>query len=134
MNSKALNRFFAYVFLFSIMLFVLALGFSLTKIYNDVKSICKEAKMEFQTDCISSLIAYSESVNHSNKERVKAIWALGQIADSTALPHLENLRTLYDCSLVEDYESYLCYEVEKAIKWCKKGNLTHYMYSRREEW
>lgn len=134
MNNKAFKRFFAYVFIFSIIFFVFAITFSLSKIYGDVKSICKEAKKEFQTDCVSSLIAYSRSGNHSDKEKAKAIWALGQIADRKAIPYLENLITQYECSFSEEYESYICYEVKKAIKWCKKGNLTHYMYQQREEW
>lgn len=133
MDNETIRKVVSYVLIFSIAFFVLALTFSLTKIYNDVKSICKEAKQEFHADCTTSLIAYSKSGNHSDREKIKAIWALSQIADSTALPYLENLSTLYECTK-KGYESYLCYEVKKAIKWCKKGNLTRYMYRQREEW
>ena len=133
MDNETVKKVFSYVFLFSIVFFVLALTFSLTKIYSDVKSVCKEAKEEFQADCISSLIAYSKSSNHSDKEKINAIWALGQLADSTAIPYLENLASLYECSK-DGYESYFCYEVKKAIKWCRKGNFTQYMYRQKEEW
>lgn len=55
----------------------------------------------------------NNSENHSFEEKNSAVWALGQFADQKALPFL--------------------HEIEKAIKWCKRGNLTSWMYRNIEK-
>ena len=118
-------------FLVAFVLFVV----SLFTIYSGVKKTCLQARKEYQEDCLSSLIKVVESDNHSFREKNSAIWALGQIADSKALPFLFELeKTLPEqerCS----YDRFICrHEVEKAIKWCTQGNITNWMYSQREQW
>jgi hypothetical protein len=68
------------------------------------------------------------------RQRNKAIWALGQIADQKALPFLTELNRSLPEQII-DYERGLSkVEVEKAIKWCTKGNITSWMYRDRENW
>jgi hypothetical protein len=93
------------------------------------------AQKDYKEDCVGSLIKYIQSDKHTFKERNSAIWALGQLADKNALPFLYDLNK----SLPEQgkchYQDYLCkYEVQKAIKWCKQGNITSWMYKNRANW
>jgi len=109
-------------------------GITFSQLHSSVKSICLTAKAEYEKDCVSSLIETIKSEKHSNQERNESIWALGQIADSKALPFLTELnQSLQDRKT--DWEHGLSkFEVEKAIKWCTKGNITSWMYLNRERW
>lgn len=110
-------------------------GFSLFTIYSGVKTACLKAKEEYRLDCVDSLIAYVNSEKASFREKNSAIWALGQIADKKALPFLEELNDSLPAQESCQYDHFLCrYEVEKAIKWCREGNITHWMYRYRDSW
>ena len=89
----------------------------------------------YGTDCVGSLIACAGDGSRSFRERNRAVWALGQIADKRALPFLEKLgENAADdppCSLDKCISSH---EVNKAVKWCTRGNATSWMYRHREEW
>lgn len=63
------------------------------------------------------------------------IRALGQLADPQALPFLELLNAeLKGDPVPFDRSSGLSkYELEKAVKWCNKGNLTSWMYKKIKE-
>lgn len=102
-------------------------------IYKDVKTACLKAQDEYRQDCIGSLIKYIQSDNSTFRARNSAIWALGQLADKRALPLLYELKSsLTDqerCSLNTCLSKY---EVQKAIKWCEKGNITSWMYRNIE--
>ncbi len=104
-------------------------------IYKDVKAVCLRAQNEYKEDCVDSLIKYIQSDNNTFRARNSAIWALGQLADKKALLFLYEL----DKSIPEqnrcNYDKYLCkYEIQKAIKWCEKGNITSWMYRNKESW
>ncbi len=124
------------VFLSVVSILALILFFySFFRIYQGVKTACLKAQNEYQEDCAGSLIKYAQSGSNTFRARNSAIWALGQLADEQALPFLYEL----DKSLPEQekckHEDYLCkYEVQKAIKWCEKGNLTSWMYRGRNNW
>jgi hypothetical protein len=50
----------------------------------------------------------------------EAVWTLGQLADSRALPALESLRTGIPCSRPCRKDDHICqYELEKAIRGCR---------------
>lgn len=111
-------------------------GMTLSRLHSSVKSICLTSKYAYKQDCVSSLIETVKSEKFLFRQRNRAIWALGQIADQKALPFLTELhRSLPEQKI--DYEHGLSkYEVEKAIKWCsgEKTNITSWMYRNRENW
>lgn len=94
-------------------------------IRSAVKQMSAEAVKEFPGDRVQALIAYAASENYTLKERNRAVWALGQIGDSRALPVLESFYTAGPC----DHEKLLCRrELSKAINGCKGGlNLTAWL-------
>jgi len=80
-----------------------------------------------------SLALLVRSDNYSEKDKIHAVWAMGQIADSEAIPYIEEFQEKYDC-IDPTQRSKMCYELYKAIKWCTSGNITSWMYKKRENW
>jgi len=110
------------VFLFFFLISVNWIGYC-------VKSRCELAQRQFEGDCVEALIEFANDEPNSFKERNSAIWALGQLADKRALPFLEEIDQSSfketPCKLTEN----IChYEIEKAIKWCTDGNITHWFH------
>lgn len=94
-----------------------------------------KAQNGYKEDCVGSLIKLVQSENKTFREKNSAIWALGQLADKEALPFLYELEKSLPEQEKCSYDSYLCkYEVQKAIKWCEKGNITSWMYRDRGNW
>lgn len=122
-------------FIFVITIFLISFVVSLIRIHSCVKSICIKAKNEYKRDCVVSLIEYIKSGNHTYREKNRAIWALGQIADKKALPFLTELNNSIPKQKKCVHDNSLCkHEIEKATKWCTKGNITKWMYRNRENW
>ena len=94
-------------------------------IRSAVKDMSAEAVKEFPGDRVQALIEYAGSENYTLKKRNRAVWALGRIGDSRALPVLESFYTAGPC----DHEKLLCQrELSKAIYACKGGlNLTAWL-------
>lgn len=121
---------------FAVLIFgITVIIYSFWVIYQDTKTLCLKAQEEYKENCVNSLIKLVQSENKTFKEKNSAIWALGQMADKKALPFLYEL----DKSLPEQekcgFDDYLCkYEVQKAIKWCERGNVTNWMYRNRGSW
>ncbi len=94
-------------------------------IRSAVKEMSAEAVKEFPGDRVQALIAYAGSENYTLKKRNRAVWALGQIGDSRALPVLESYYTGGEC----DHDKNLCQrELKHAIYGCKGGlNLTAWL-------
>lgn len=104
-------------------------------IHKDVKTICLKAQNEYGQDCADSLILYIQSDNNPFRGRNSAVWVLGQLADKKALPFLYELKKSLPEQEKCSYNDFLCkYEVQKAIKWCEKGNATNWMYRNRDNW
>ena len=66
----------------------------------DVKSQCQVAKRTYggesargETSCVEALITLLNDENKSYRQRNSAVWALGQLGDSRALPVLESYYT-----------------------------------------
>ena len=94
-------------------------------IRSGVKDMSAKATKEFPGDRVQALIAYVGSENHTLKDRNRAVWALGQIGDKSALPVLESFYTGAEC----DHDKHLCQrELSHAIYGCKGGlNLTAWL-------
>ena len=114
---------------------VVFLGFAVytfSSIYKSVERITNTAKTEFHGDAVHSLIDLVSSDNHDFEEKNQAIWAIGQYADSSALPFLEKLNSEKggDSSPLDRRSGFSKKEIERAIKWCTKGNCTSWMYRK----
>lgn len=94
-------------------------------IRSAVKQMSTEATKEYPGSRVEALITYVSSESHSLKKRNRAVWALGQIGDKSALAVLESFYTGGDC----EHEKHLCqHELKKAIYGCKGGlNLTAWL-------
>lgn len=66
---------------------------SVTIIGYDVKGTCQLAKDKYSGDCVSALIRYVDDTANDYRSRNTAIWALGQLGDSRALPSLRKYYT-----------------------------------------
>jgi heme/copper-type cytochrome/quinol oxidase subunit 2 len=83
-----------------------------------VRSISKIALRNHPGNQVSALMALVESEQHGYRERNLAIWALGQLGDSRALPLLERL---YTGKASDEMVELSQYEIKKAIALCKGG-------------
>ncbi len=98
-------------------------------IYLEVRSTCKAAMEKFGGSCQSALIAVLEDPSVAPKEKNDAIWALGQMADPTSLPALEKIWSGKVPEGREPLDEVVSqYEIEKAMRWMKQGNITSWMY------
>ena len=126
-----MKKIFIWIALIGFIIFIGLAGFTFSKIYHSVERITDIAKNEFEGNAIESLIELVNSKNHSIREKNTAIWALGQIADEKALPFLEKINSETNQNSPCNLSNTICKgEIEKAIKWCKKGNLTSWMYRK----
>ena len=83
-----------------------------------VNGAVSDAQARYPGDPVSSLISVAASEDESYPDRNRAVWALGQLGSSRALPILRALESGEPC----DHESALCrHELEKAIEGCSGG-------------
>lgn len=95
----------------------------------EAKSLCQQAQEQYSGDCIEALIVQVDDEHQGFRDRNHAIWALGQIGDSRALPVLEKHFTgnMPDREPLDETISQ--YELQKAIKLASGGtNLTAWMW------
>lgn len=119
--------------LFFICVFVTVLTFY--TIHKGVKEITVIAKNRYNEDSVNSLVEFIRSEENYYKDRNKAIWALGQLADKKAILFLESIRNESDEKERGDLSKELSqYEINKALRWCREGNLTSWMYENRDGW
>ncbi len=104
--------------------------FSMLSIRSDVKTACNEAIGIFEGDCVEALIQITKSENHDYEQKNHAIWVLGQLSDERALHILNEFLEYSYPETPCKRDVHICKEeVEKAIKWCTKGNITSWMHS-----
>lgn len=88
------------------------------RIGADVRATARTARKHHPGDDVSALIRYAEESTHSFQARNRAVWALGQLGDPRALPHLKQYYTGEPC----DHEKGLCQrELGKAIELLEGG-------------
>lgn len=76
-----------------ISIFLLFFVILCTWIGFDVKTQCRDAKSEYGGRCVDALILVLKDEHKSFKSRNAAIWALGQMGESRALPVLQSFYT-----------------------------------------
>jgi hypothetical protein len=88
---------------------------------SDVRRYCKTAKKYYGGDCVSSLSEMVDDRSMPFKDRNTAIWALGQLGNSKALPYL----TKYYTGVIPEKESINTgisqHEISKAISLIQGG-------------
>lgn len=106
------------IFLFFFVVSCLWIGY-------EVKNKCQEAKKEYRGDCVGALINHLNDEKKDFRSRNSAIWALGQLGDSRALPILEGYYT-GNISAKEPLDKAISqYELKKAINLTSGGiNIT----------
>lgn len=110
---------------------VLLMVFIITSflIGSDVKDQCQQAKKEYSGDCVEALITVLNDEGKSFKLRNSAIWALGQLGDSRALPVLQGYYTGNIPQKEQLDQSVSQYELKKAINLAGGGfNLTAFFW------
>lgn len=108
-------------FLIAGSLFTFMFIITCTLIGLSVSQKCEVAQDRYSGDCVESLISYLDDEDNSLKSRNSAIWALGQIGDSRALPVLEKYYT-GNIPEREPIDKVLSqYELKKAINLVSGG-------------
>ena len=115
-QQKRLRKRLGFGFAMGLILLVIAYLCISWMIAAGVRSISETALREYPGDRVSALMALVESEQHTMRDRNRAIWALGQLGDSRALPLLERHYTGKPSD--ERYELSQ-YELKKAIALCK---------------
>ncbi len=108
---------------------VLAVTSGFFSLFYTVRKTCDSAKEKHGGECRTALVAVLEDEEASPKEKNDAIWALGQMAEPESLPALEKI---YAGKVTEGREPLnevvSQYEIDKAIRWVKNGNMTSWIY------
>jgi len=95
----------------------------------EAKSLCQQAQWQYDGDCVEALIAQLDDRHQGFRNRNHAIWALGEIGDSRALPILEKYYTgnIPNREPLDDMISQ--YELKKAINLARGGtNITTWVW------
>lgn len=122
-----------FILSFSILfLFLLIFFLSLLVIRNSVFTRCNENQNLTTGTCQKDLEILLMDENQSFRKRNQAIWVLGQLADKKSLPVLEKYYTGNIPKKESLDKSLSQYELQKALKWCRQGNITSWMYGDEE--
>lgn len=116
MKFKKIKEKLVYIFAIGLSIFFLFFFIACVWIGYDAKSMCLNATRQYRTpDCVDALIAQLEDEHQSYRARNNAIWGLGAIGDSRALPVLQKYYTgnIPDREPLDDVISQ--YELKKAI-------------------
>ena len=82
-----------YIVAIGISIFLLFFFISSVWIGYEAKNLCQNAKWQYGGDCVEALVAQLDDEHQGFRARNHAIWALGQLGDSRALPVLKNYYT-----------------------------------------
>ena len=121
MKIKNLKQKLLYVMAVGVSIFLLFFMVTCAWIGYEVKNICWEAQRKYDGDCTESLSTLLKDKNREFRTRNDAIWALGQLGDSRALPVLRSFYT-GDIPEREPYDGMISqYELKKAINLTSGG-------------
>lgn len=127
-----MKRFIIWVLVAGFVIFLGSAAYTFQLIHKQVSGITTLARSEYPGDALEALCSLVRSEDFGFEDKNSAIWALGQLADPEALPFLEQLNALTaeDAVPFDRSGGLSKYEIERAIKWCKNGNLTSWMYKK----
>jgi len=124
-SNFKVKKFIFYFLTIGFSLFLLFFVISCVWIGYEVKDRCRQSQQDYHQDtCVQSMISLLEDENRSFSARNSAIWALGQLGDSSALPALQSFYTgnIPDREPINEVVSQ--YELKKAINLINGTNLT----------
>lgn len=122
---KNKKRILAYLLAGFAVLFILFFTATSCIIGREVRKLCLEAKKDYGGNCTDALISLVKDEERDFGKRNSAIWALGQLGDSRALPILQSLYTGYIPPRESWNQTISQYELKKAINLTSGGlNLT----------
>lgn len=129
MKIKAIKEKLFYTFAIGISIFLLFFFIGSVWIGYEAKSLCQNAKWQYDGDCVEALIDQLNDENQGFRARNNAIWALGQLGDSRALPTLQSYYTGNIPSKEPLDKSISQYELKKAINLTGGGtNITAFIW------
>lgn len=121
MKTRSIKNIVAYIFSIGVSISILIFIVACSWIGNEVKSQCVKARLEYGGDCVESLGRLLSDETKGFKDKNDAIWALGQLGDSRAVPIL----TRYYTGVIPPREpldqGISQYELDKAIKLANGG-------------
>jgi len=119
--KKNIKETLFYVFAVGASIFFLFFFIANVWIGYDVNKMCLDAKREYGGDCVEALITQLNDENRGFRSRNSAIWALGQLGDSRALPILQSYYTgnIPDKEPLDGVISQ--YELKKAVNLTSGG-------------
>jgi len=132
MKTKKIKQKLGYAGVVGVGIFLLLFVVTCSLIGHEVKIRCQEAKREYGGDCIEALIRLLNDENKSFRSRNSAIWALGQLGDSRALPVLQSYYTVQIPAREPQDKAISQYELKKAINLTSGGfNLSAIVWRKR---
>jgi len=129
MKIKAIKEKLFYTIAIGASIFLLFFFIGSVWIGYEAKSLCQNARWQYGGDCVEALIAQLDDEHQGFRTRNHAIWALGQLGDSRALPVLKS----YYTGNIPDREpldgTISQYELKKAVELAKGGtNITAFIW------
>lgn len=128
MKIKSIKQKLFYAGAVGISIFLLFFVVTCFWIGYEVKSQCQEVKREYggdlpadRQDCVEALITLLNDEDKGFRARNSAIWALGQLGDSRALPFLQRFYTGNIPAKESLDKSISQYELKKAINLTSGG-------------
>jgi len=129
MNMKQIGHTVLYVGAIGISVFLLFFFVCVAWIGYDVKDQCQSVKRSYEGTCVEALSSLLRDEKRGFRERNDAIWALGQLGDSSATSVLESYYTGVIPAREPLDKSISQYELKKAIALTKGGlNITAFIW------
>jgi len=121
MKKKDLIEKVLFLGVIGVSIFLLFFVVVCTWIGYDVKRQCSEARSEYGGSCVEALMELVDDEEAGYRRRNSAIWALGQLGDSEALPLLKSYYTgdIPDREPLDEVISQ--YELKKAVELTSGG-------------
>lgn len=129
MKFKTIKEKLFYTFAVGSSIFLLCFFIGSVWIGYEAKSLCQNAKWQYGGDCVEALIDQLNDKNQGFRARNHAIWALGQLGGSRALPVLQSYYTGNIPSREPLDEVISQYELKKAVNLTRGGaNITAFIW------
>jgi len=122
MKKLNLNKnLIVYILVIGLLIFIFIFLITTNIIGYSVKNNCQNAQAKYEGDCVTALISLLNDESNDYRSRNSAIWALGQLGDERALPHLKKLYTNNIPEKESLSKTISQYELKKAINLTSGG-------------
>jgi len=129
MEKKQIKDLIIYLVSIGVVFLFFTFLISVNIIGYSVKEKCLLAQEKYTGDCVEALISYLDDESNDFKSRNSAIWALGQLGDTRALPVLRKYYTGYHGERINRSQTLAQLELQRAIKYMEGGlNITTFFW------